>query len=82
MIHVHAYRVGMFDHWRNGNIRRARPYLTRQIKAHNWRAVRNYFNGWLAEHEGCHHNAGRGWTEKAACRRALAICEREAGKQS
>lgn len=82
MIHVHVYRVGIFDTWRSGRLHVSRRYLKHQIKARNWRAVRNHFNGWLAEHEGCHHNAGRGWTEKAACRRALAICQREAAKQS
>ena len=44
------------------------------IKGRRWRALRNYFNGYLAEHRGCAHNAGRGWTKKAALRRVRTLC--------
>jgi len=40
-----------------------------QAGDHNWRAVRNYFNGWLAEHPDGRSSAGRGWTRRAALRR-------------
>lgn len=49
-------------------------YIAYQIKARNWRAVRNSFNGYLAEWhyppEGMIvHRAGKGWTRRAAIRR-------------
>ncbi len=48
-------------------------YFMRQIKRRNWRAVRNYFNGFLAEvnypPSGLRHTCcGKGWTRKAAAR--------------
>ena len=56
------------------NVRRQSDYLRRQIKARNWRAVRNAFNGYLCEHDNHPHNAGRGWTKRAAQRRAARLC--------
>lgn len=50
-------------------------YLRTQIKAREWRAVRNSFNGYLAEHQHGGHNAGRGWTKRAAERRVARICK-------
>ena len=44
------------------------------IRGRRWRAARNYFNGYLAAHEGHHHNAGRGWTKQAALRHVNRIC--------
>lgn len=44
-----------------------------QAAARNWRAVRNYFNGWLAEHPDGRSSAGRGWTQRAALRRLRRI---------
>jgi hypothetical protein len=46
-------------------------YLRNQARAGNWRAVRNYFNGYLAEP--LHSNStwtrcGHGWTERRALR--------------
>lgn len=44
-------------------------YLWYQIKRQNWRSVRNYFNGYLAEvsySDIRHTRCGRGWTRKAA----------------
>lgn len=80
---VHVYPVGILAHFRQaglrGGLRRSRRYLLRQIKARNWRAVRNHFNGYLAEHEHGGHNAGRGWTQDAALRRVERICQ-EAGR--
>lgn len=40
-----------------------------RIKRGEWRAFRNYFNGYLAEHPDGRSNAGRGWTKRAAVRR-------------
>lgn len=44
------------------------------IKGRRWRALRNTFNGYLAEHRHGGHNAGRGWTKRAAIRRADRLC--------
>lgn len=65
-------RVGIV----RSEVRRVRTYLSAQARAHNWRAVRNHFNGYLAEHDRCAHNAGRGWTKRAAERRVERICRR------
>lgn len=50
-------------------------YIKRQARARNWRAVRNSFNGYLAEHQHGGHNAGKGWTKRAAQRRVERICK-------
>lgn len=72
-----VYPVGLLMDWKHRKVRplrRALRYPLRQARAHNWRAVRNYFNGYLAEHDGHPHNAGRGWTKRAAVRRVNRIC--------
>ena len=46
------------------------------LKGRRWRALRNTFNGYLAEHRHGGHNCGRGWTKRAATRRADRICAR------
>jgi hypothetical protein len=63
-------RAGIIRH----EIRKERWYLAHQLRKRNWRAVRNSFNGYLAEHDGHPHNCGSGWTKRAAQRRADAIC--------
>lgn len=73
-----TYPVGLFMDWRRRKGQHAKfwrfRYLRRQVRARNWRAVRNYFNGYLAEHQHGGHNAGRGWTKRAAERRVARIC--------
>ena len=59
-------------------LRVERRYLAGQIRKGNWRAVRNSFNGYLAEHDGHPHNCGTGWTKRAAERRAERICQESA----
>lgn len=54
---------------------RQRRRILRMNLLRDWRR-RSYWNGWLAEHEGCHHGAGRGLTQTAALRRAYRICTR------
>jgi len=44
-----------------------------RARAGKWRALRNYFNGYLAEHADGGSNAGRGWTRRAAVRRLAKI---------
>ena len=73
-----VYPVGLFWEvrtygWRKGWAK-SRRFVVLQAKAGNWRAVRNHFNGYLAEHGHAGHNAGRGWTRRAAIRRAARIC--------
>ncbi|MFM9589842.1 hypothetical protein ACKI1J_15035 [Streptomyces scabiei] len=39
-----------------------------RIKARNWRAAKNYFNGYLAEHATLGTRCGTGWTRGRAYR--------------
>lgn len=71
---IGTYRVGLLSDIKRRRVWYGlRCYLWPQIKRRNWRAVRNYFNGYLAEWhyppEGfIHGRCGRGWTRKAALR--------------
>lgn len=71
---IGIYPVGLlWDIKRKRVVASIRGYLIPQIKRRNWRAVRNYFNGYLAEWnyppEGVNHSrCGRGWTKRAALR--------------
>lgn len=73
--HIATYPVGLLHDIRNGRkFRTMRGYLLYQIERKNWRAVRNYFNGYLAEWhyppDGVLiHRCGKGWTRKKAVRR-------------
>lgn len=49
-------------------LRYALHHPLRQIKARKWRAVRSYFNGYLAEHPTRGARAGHGWTRGRAYR--------------
>lgn len=49
-----------------GRLRWTGSYLIGQARARNWRAVRNTFNGYLAEHRSLGSRAGRGWTRRRA----------------
>jgi hypothetical protein len=72
---IEIYPVGALADWKHGRLRLGvRNYLWYQIQRRNWRAVRSYFNGYLAEWdyppEGMkHYRCGRGWTKRAALRR-------------
>lgn len=72
---VDVYPVGLFRDLKHRRYRGGRRYLLGQVRCHNWRAVRNYFNGYLAEHATEPVNAGHGWTR----RRALADLDRILG---
>lgn len=77
MIEVDVYPVGLLRDIKRKRVRHAlRHYLWRQVKARNWRAARNYFNGYLAEHRDCWHSAGHAWTQATAVRHAEMICLR------
>lgn len=60
--------------------RQIRRTVRSHVAARNWRALRQYANGYLCEHTGHHHNAGRGWTKRAAQRRAQTICHAAANR--
>ena len=67
---IDVYPVGLFSDFKRRRLRYALVnYLVFQIKRRNWRAVRNYFNGYLAEvsySDMRHTRCGRGWTKRAA----------------
>lgn len=73
---IEVYPVGMWHDWKLrklGKMTSGAKYLRAQIGKRNWRAVRNYFNGYLAEWHYCpegvnHTKCGRGWTKRAALR--------------
>lgn len=77
---VDVYPVGlfmdlrMFRHHRPGSLRRLRrdlAYPLRQLRARNWRAAKNYFNGYLAEPGEFPPGVtrcGSGWTRDRALR--------------
>lgn len=72
---AYIYPVGALHDFKNGRLLRGiKGYLWHQVRAGNWRAVRNYFNGYLAEHDGHPHNCGRGWTRATAERRVERLC--------
>lgn len=68
-----AIRCGRWDIARS-TVRSAVRYLKERVNERNWRAVRNSFNGYLAEHDGHPHNCGTGWTKRIAERRAERLC--------
>lgn len=43
-------------------------YCVRQARRRNWRAVKNQFNGYLAEHRTRGTRCGHGWTRRRALR--------------
>lgn len=78
MTDVDVYPVGLLsDFKQRRGLKPGLRYLRYQAEHRNWRAVRNYFNGYLCEHGfPHHHHAGRGWTRRAARRRAARLCKR------
>ena len=80
MIHTDIYPVGLLSDIKRRRVRRGvSSFLIGYcIRGRRWRSARNYFNGYLAEHEGCHHNAGKGWTKRAAVRRVERLCAKAA----
>lgn len=68
---ISIYPVGVLDAVKHPRrIRGELRSLGRQLKARNWRAIRQSFNGYLAEvnypGELRHTRCGRGWTRRAA----------------
>lgn len=71
-----VYPVGLLRDIKRKRVRYGlRNYLwVYCVRGRRWRAARNYFNGYLAEHRHGEHDAGRGWTKRAALRRVEHIC--------
>lgn len=46
-----------------------------QVRHRDWRGVRDFFHAYAAEHVGCPHRMGTGWTKNQAQRRTARICE-------
>jgi hypothetical protein len=76
---VTIYPVGLLHDWQIFIHAIDRTYARRhflgslrreldRIKARNWRAAKNYFNGYLAEHESLGTRCGTGWTRGRAYR--------------
>lgn len=74
MIPEDIYPVGLLRDIKHHSLVAGRRYLKYWIRERNWRAVRNYFNGYLAEHDLCHHDCGSGWTKRRASRSVNRIC--------
>ena len=55
-------------------------YLRYRIRERNWRAVRNHFDGWRAEHAYAGTRAGHGWTRRRALADLRRHLEREVGR--
>lgn len=72
--HISTYPVGLLADIRHGRrLKTIIGHMRYQVERRNWRALRNYFNGYLAEWhyppEGVQHRrAGKGWTRSAALR--------------
>lgn len=71
-----VYPVGLFSDINRRSVRYGITHYVWRccIRERRWRALRNYFSGYLAEHDGHPHNAGRGWTQRAARRRVERLC--------
>lgn len=72
---VDIYPVGLLHDWQHRKmrpLRRALRYPFRQARRGNWRAVHNYFNGYLAEHQSAGRRCGHGWTKRRAYRDLVA----------
>lgn len=76
---ITIYPVGLLAHWQHfvhnpdredarRRFRYALRYPLRQARARNWRDVKNYFNGYLAEHAHLGTRCGTGWTRGRAYR--------------
>ena len=73
--YIEVYPVGFFSDIKRKRLKYGlKHYLLGQVKRRNWRAVKNYFNGFLAEwhyppEQSRHTTCGTGWTKKRALHR-------------
>lgn len=79
-MNIDVYPVGVLEAWKQRRMPNYARYLKFQLRKRNWRAIRNAFNGYLAEPrdwpEGL-TRCGSGWTK----RRALDDLERRIKRQ-
>jgi hypothetical protein len=54
--------------WARRKLRNALGHPLRNARRRNWRAVKSYFNGYLAEHAHLGTRCGTGWTRGRAYR--------------
>ncbi len=54
--------------WAMGKLWWEFGYIAHNIRTRNWRAARNAFKGYLAEHRTRGHRCGHGWTRRRALR--------------
>ncbi len=66
MDNVDIYPVGLFHDWKNKRVRQGLKRVLRHIKRGEFRNAKNYFNGYLAEHEFKGTRCGTGWTKRRA----------------
>lgn len=71
---IGTYPVGLLADLKHHKVKQGLGYVVGWVKEGNWRAVRNYFNGYLAEwhyppEDMIMHCCGRGWTRQTARRR-------------
>ncbi len=80
---IDVYPVGLFEAWQHrhipGKLRQWRRYVIFQLRAKNWRAIRNSFNGYLAELDSPHpvSRCGHGWTKRRAVSDLMRVIDQE-----
>lgn len=76
---ISIYPVGLLHDWQlfihavdraeaRARFRHALGHPLQHLRSRNWRALRSYFNGYLAEHPSEGDRAGHGWTRGRAVR--------------
>ncbi len=81
-LEVDVYPVGFRSARTQAHFKQQVRYAWRHIQRREWRALRNSFNGYLAEvnntpPEVSFTRCGRGWTERAALRRLQRMLRRD-----
>lgn len=71
---ISIYPVGVLAAIKHRRVQSEYRYIRTQVAARKWRAVRQSFNGYLAEIDYppsalIHNHCGHGWTKRRAARR-------------
>ena len=66
MNNVIVYPVGLFSDWKRKRVRHGMKRVFSNLSRAELRNVKNYFNGYLAEHEFKGTRCGTGWTKRRA----------------
>lgn len=70
--HIAVYPVGWLEAWKHKRMRSELRFTVRCVRQRNWRAVKNSFNGYLAEvayGNLIQRTCGHGWTKRRAASR-------------